>query len=252
MDGLICTTAISKWNIESKLLVLLCEHVLVSFYAVIICFKEYIIAQFKMQPCPHFSFFWKSRSDSRRNCISSPGNTWTWPGSGSWIIRRLAQCLSMTTIHTSPRVKEHWLSITAEVLARHIPILKRVIWLEKHLRHCTFALLYIEGFYCSSSPRSLSKLAEIKGSLVLYDWLNYFYLFCYCLIVINMITSTEVWLNKHGHLREFSSQDAGPSNVDHVGKRGSCTVWESSPKTSILSLCYWTDHRDVRRAVYCS
>ena len=115
-----------------------------------------------------FSLFSTSRSDAgsvpepRRSSFPGRCNTWTWPGSGSWVIWRLAQRFPLTDhkTHKSQESKitvkctEHWLSFTAkqQSFAKHTPSFKRVIWLEKGLRHHKFALLYTEGFYRWSSP----------------------------------------------------------------------------------------------------
>lgn len=108
-NGLICMTATGRLNTESELLVLLCKCALMDF-------SSGLQRVWVMQTPSHSSFSPLSppRSDPRR--VPEPrrsggpgrGNAWTWPGGGSWIIRRLAQCLPLTTRVPEKHYTVYW------------------------------------------------------------------------------------------------------------------------------------------------
>lgn len=113
------------------------------------------------------------RSDPEPGRTSEPGgsNTWTRPGSGSWIIRRLAR-LPLTSNHQAPESKstvqctEHWLSFRTkqQSFAKHFPLTQKSYLVRKRIGHYRFAALYIEGFYPRSSPLLFIQInSEVRG-----------------------------------------------------------------------------------------
>lgn len=162
-DCLICMTATGKLNIESELLALnACSW---AFQIAVTYLKESHFNAWVTRTSSHSSCLSPFRSDPRSDPepgrTSEPGgsNTWTRPGSGSWIIRRLAR-LPLTSNHQAPESKstvqctEHWLSFRTkqQSFAKHFPLTQKSYLVRKRIGHYRFAALYIEGFYPRSSP----------------------------------------------------------------------------------------------------
>lgn len=121
-------------NTESKLLICLCSALLLSVSS---CFPSFSI-QVRFKKKQHHML------RSRRN------STW------KWFLSHLETGTTSSPDHVPQESKSSdGVLQLKQVLARHTPLLKRVIWLQK-----AFALLYTEGFYCSSSPPLFIQISQ--------------------------------------------------------------------------------------------